>query len=153
MSYEDRAIRLAKAVDIALQIIDQSNDISVDLKKAMISFSEETKYMALNPKPQFKKVASIKYLESDFLTYWNESIDNHVDEFWNELYKNNIDFERKDTIQKVLKRGKIKDIHEFNNIIDNIVVAEQIGRINKEQVIELNNMIGDFEDRSKGKDL
>jgi hypothetical protein len=87
------------------------------------------------------------------LTYWNESIDNHVDEFWNELYKNNIDFERKDTIQKVLKRGKIKDIHEFNNIIDNIVVAEQIGRINKEQVIELNNMIGDFEDRSKGKDL
>jgi hypothetical protein len=45
------------------------------------------------------------------------------------------------------------DIHEFDNIIDNIVVAEQIGRINQEQVIELNKMIGDFENRNKGKDL
>ena len=39
---------------------------------------------------------------------------------------------KKDTIQTVLKGGNIKDIHELDNIIDNIVISEQIGRINQE---------------------
>lgn len=153
MTYQDRAERLSKAVDIAVKIVNESERFGDDFKTPMINFCNQVKQMALNPEPQFKKVVSIKYLENDFLTYWNESADKEVDKFWIELHKNGIDFEKKDTIQTVLKRGKIKDIHEFDNIIDNIVVAEQIGRINPEQVIELNKMIGDFENRNKGKDL
>ena len=124
-----------------------------DFKTPMINFCNQLKQMALNPEPQFKKVASIKYLENDFLTYWNESTDKEVDKFWIEIQKNGIDFEKKDTIKTVLKRGKIKDINEFYNIIGNIVIAEQIGWIDQEQIIELNRMIGDFENRNKGKDL
>jgi len=153
MTYRDRAERLSKAVDIAVKIVNESERFGDDFKTPMINFCNQVKQMALNPEPQFKKVASIKYLENDFLTYWNESADKEVDKFWIELHKNGIDFEKKDTIQTVLKRGKIKDIHEFDNIIDNIVVAEQIGRIDQEQVIKLNKMIGDFENRNKGKDL
>lgn len=153
MTYQDRAERLSKAVDIAVKIVNESERFGDDFKTPMINFCNQVKQMALNPESQFKKVVSIKYLENDFLTYWNESADKEVDKFWIELHKNGIDFEKKDTIQTVLKRGKIKDIHEFDNIIDNIVVAEQIGRINPEQVIELNKMIGDFENRNKGKDL
>ena len=153
MTYQDRAERLSKAVDIAVKIVSESERFGDDFKTLMINFCNQVKQMALNPEPQFKKVASIKYLENDFLTYWNESPDKEVDRFWIELHKNGIDFEKKDTIQTVLKRGKIKDIHEFDNIIDNIVVAEQIGRINQEQVIKLNKMIGDFENRNEGKDL
>jgi hypothetical protein len=152
-TYQERADRLAKAVDVAVIIINESDRSGDDFKTPMISFCNQVKQMALNPEPQFKKVASIKYLENDFLIYWNESADKEVDKFWNELYKNGIDFERKDTIKTVLKRGKIKDIHEYDNIVDNIVVAEQIGRINKEQAIKLSQMIGDFENRNKGKDL
>jgi hypothetical protein len=152
-TYQERAERLAKAVDIAIKIINESDRFGNDFKTPMINFCNQVKQMALNPEPQFKKVASIKYLENDFLTYWNESAEKEVDKFWNQLYKNGIDFERKDTIQTVLKRGKIKDIHEYDNIVDNIVVAEQIGRINKEQAIELSQMMGDFENRNKGKDL
>lgn len=153
MTYQERAERLSKAVDIAIEIINESDRFGNDFKTPMINLCAQIKQMALNPEPQFIKVASIKYLENDFLTYWNESADREVDKFWNELHKNGIDFEKKDTIQTVLKRGKIKDIHEFDNIVDNIVVAEQIGRINKEQAIELSNMIGDFENRNKGKNL
>ncbi len=153
MTYQERAERLSKAVDIAVKIVNESERFRDDFKTPMINFCTQVKQLALNPDPQFKKVASIKYLERDFLTYWNESADKEVDKFWAEIHKNGIDFEKKDTIQTVLKRGKIKNIHEFDNIIDNIVVAEQIGRINQEQVIELNKMIGDFENRNKGKDL
>ncbi len=153
MTYQERAERLSKAVDIAIEIINESDRFGDDFKTPMINFCTQIKQMALNPEPQFKKVVSIKYLENDFLTYWNESADREVDKFWKELHKNGIDFEKKDTIQTVLKRGKIKDIHEFDNIVDNIVVAEQIGRINKEQANELSNMIGDFENLNKGKNL
>jgi len=152
-TYQERAERLAKAVDIAVKIIDESDRFGNDSEIPMVNFCNQIKQMALNPEPQFKKVASIKYLENDFLIYWNESTGKEVDKFWTELYKNGIDFDRKDTIKTVLKRGKIKDIHEFDNIVDNIVVAEQIGQINKEQAIELSQMIGDFEIRNKGKDL
>ena len=108
--------------------------------------------MALNPEPQFKKVASLKYLENDFLIYWNEADGEDIEKFWIELYKNGIDFERKDTIQAVLKRKRIKDIPEYDSVIDNIVVAEQIGRIDKSQVKELNQLIGEFEQRQTKKE-
>ncbi|TAJ13471.1 hypothetical protein DMA11_08635 [Marinilabiliaceae bacterium JC017] len=134
--YQERAERLSKAVDIAVKIIQESDSHGDDFKTPMVNFCNQVKQMALNPEPQFRKVASIKYLENDFLIYWNESADKEVDKFWIELHKNGIDYEKKDTIQAVLKRGRIKNIHEFDNIIDNIVVAEQIGRITKEQVIE-----------------
>jgi hypothetical protein len=153
VTYQERADSLAKAVDVAVKIINESERLGNDTKTPMISFCNQIKQIALNPEPQFKKVASLKYLENDFLIYWNESSGKEVDAFWNEIYKNGIDFERKDTIQTVLKRGKIKDIHEYDNIVDNIVVAEQIGRINKEQATELSQMIGDFENRNKGKNL
>lgn len=153
MTYQERAERLSKAVDIAVKIVNESEQFGDDFKTPMINFCNQLKQMALNPEPQFKKVASIKYLENDFLTYWNESTDKEVDKFWIEIHKNGIDFEKKDTIKTVLKRGKIKDINEFYNIIGNIVIAEQIGWIDQEQIIELNRMIGDFENRNKGKDL
>lgn len=153
ITYQERAEKLSKAVDIAVKIINESERFEDDYKIPMINFCNQIKQLALNPEPQFKKVASIKYLETDFFTYWNESADKEVDKFWIELHKNGIDFEKKDTIQTVLKRGKIKDIQEFDNIIDNIVAAEQVGRINREQTIELNKMIGDFENRNKGKGL
>jgi len=86
----------------------------------------------LNPEPQFKKLASLRYLENDFLIYWNEANDKGIEDFWTEVYKKGIDFQRKDSIQAVLKRKRIKDIHEFNNEIDNIIVAKQIDRINNE---------------------
>ena len=153
MTYQERAERLSKSVDIAVKIVNESEQFGDDFKTPMINFCNQLKQMALNPEPQFKKVASIKYLENDFLTYWNESTDKEVDKFWIEIHKNGIDFEKKDTIKTVLKRGKIKDINEFYNIIGNIVIAEQIGWIDQEQIIELNRMIGDFENRNKGKDL
>jgi hypothetical protein len=36
-------------------------------------------------------------------------------------------------------------------VIDNIVVAEQTGRIGQEQVKELNRLIGEFEQRQNEK--
>jgi len=147
LTYQERAEKLEKAIDIAQNIVSQSLEMEISLKKAMLSFGNTTKNDALNPEPKFRKIASIKYLENDFLTYWNEAKGNDIENFWKEIYNKEIDFERKDTIKLVLKRNKIKNRNEYNTIIDTIVVAEQIGRITTEQKETLSKLIGQFENR------
>ncbi len=147
LTYQERAERLEKAIDISEKIVSQSVEIEISLKKAMLNFGNTTKNDALNPEPEFRKIASLKYLENDFLTYWNEAKGNDIEIFWKEIYNNGIGFERKDTIKLVLKRNKIKNRNEYNSIIDTIVVAEQIGRITTKQKEILSKLIGQFESR------
>ena len=147
LTYQERAERLEKAIDIAEKIISQSLEMEFSLKKAMLSFGNTTKNDALNPEPKFRKITSIKYLENDFLIYWNEAKGNDIEKFWKEIYAKKIGFERKDVIKLVLKRNKIKNRNEYNAIIDTIVVAEQIGRITTEQKEILSELIGQFENR------
>ena len=147
LTYQERAERLKKAIDIAEKIVSQSLEMEISLKKAMLSFGNTTKKDALNPLPEFKKIASIKCLENDFLIYWNETKGEDVERFWKEIYDNEIGFERKDTIKLVLKRNKIKNRNEYNNIIDTIVVAEQTGRITTVQKEILSKLISQFENR------
>ncbi len=147
MTYQERADRLAKTADIADKIIRDSNTIPEASKHQFLNWGQLVKDKALNPEPPFRKVVSIKFLENDFLIYWNESEGPDIDKFWKELNEKEIDFERKDIIQLVLKRKKIKNIHEYNYVTDNIVVAEQIVRIDKEQVAELNRLLSEFEQR------
>lgn len=145
LTYQERAERLGKAIDIAEKIISQSLEMEFSLKKAMLSFGNTTKNDALNPEPEFRKIASIKYLEDDFLIYWNEAKGSDIESFWKEIYSKKIGFERKDVIELVIKRNKIKNKNEYNTIIDTIVVAEQIGRITTEQREILSELIGQFE--------
>lgn len=151
LTYQERAERLANAIDVADKIVRNSQTIPEDSKHHFLNWGREVRDNALNPEPQFKKVASIKFLENDFLIYWNEAKGPDIDEFWTEIHKNGIDFERKDTIQTVLRRNKIKDIHEYDSVIDNIAVAEQKGKIGQAQVKELNRLIGEFEQGQKEK--
>jgi hypothetical protein len=149
--YEEQAQKLAKAVDIAEQIVRESANFNAELATPMLDFGTKVKHMALNPEPQFRRLASLKYLESDFFIFWNESSGPDVDKFWNRIFENNLCYVRKDAIQDVLKRKKIKNIHEFDFITDNLVVYEQTGRLNEQQIIELKKYIGEFEKKKSGK--
>jgi len=149
--YEEQADKLAKAVDIAEQTIKESTNFNADLVKPMLDFVKQIKHNALNPEPKFKKIVSLKYLESDFFTFWNESNGPDVDKFWKRVFESKLGYVKKDAIQDVLRRKKIKNIHEFDFITDNIVVYAQTGQLSQEQVIDLNKYIGEFEKRKSGK--
>ncbi|WP_109831821.1 hypothetical protein [Reichenbachiella versicolor] len=151
ITYDERAKRLARTIEIAEEVINTSTSFPNDLKSHILNFGAECKRLALNPELQFRKVESLKFLENDYLTYWNESDGEHIEQFWKQVFYEELDFERKDIIRIVLKRGRIKDIHEFDNITDNIVAAEQIGRINSEQAELLGNYLSEFESRSSNK--
>lgn len=149
--YEERANEFVKAIDIAEQVVSQSSTLAANIKEQLLFFSAHTKKLALNPEPQFRKIASLKYLEHDFLIYWNETTGPDRDKFWQLISSAGLQYKKKDGIQDVLRRNKIKSIHEYDYVIDNILVAEQTGSINTEQVIQLNTLIAEFEARNKSK--
>lgn len=152
-TYQERAGRLAKIIDIAETVVKSSDSLSEDMRSHMLQWGQQIRNMALNPEPQFKRVASIKYLENDFLTYWNEASGPDVERFWSTVGNSGIDFERKDILKAILKKRLIKDIHEYDYVVDSILVAEQLGKINAEQVVELNKFLGEFELRNATKNL
>lgn len=149
--YDQQVRNLEKAVNIARKVINESVEIPSNLKESILNHCSQIIYIALNPEPQFRKIASLRCLENDFFIFWNESQENYIETFWTEIYKNDLGYERKDVLSAVLKRKKIKNIHEFDFIIDNILFFEQTNRIDKSQIIELNNYIADFEKRNKIK--
>jgi hypothetical protein len=146
-TYNNRAEQLSMAIDIAEKIINESLSIDEVTKKHFINFGQQMKEMALHPKPQFKNIASIKHLENDFLTYWNESSGEDVEMFWRLIAQHEIPFERKDLLKKVLLQKRIKNSIEYDHVIDGIVVDEQTGRISSDDAHKLNQYLSEFERR------
>jgi len=148
-TYQQRAEMLLEAVKIGIEIVNRSVLIPIADKPTYQKFFEGIIHMALHPEPQFRKVASLRYLEETFLTSWNEGDGEDVKEFWLRIAEKKIGYAKKDTITAVLKRKKIKDVHEYDYIIDNVVIAEQLGRITKSEAELLSNYLSTFENRQK----
>ena len=146
-TYQDRADQLVRAVVIAGKIINESLSIDEVTKKHFINFGQHIKEMALHPTPQFRNISSIKHLENDFLTYWNESSGADVEMFWHLMAQHEISFERKDFLKKVLLQKRIKNSVEYDHVISGISIAEQTGRISNDEAIKLNQYLSAFEKR------
>lgn len=66
--------------------------------------------------------------------------------FWEKIKELGLPYERENKIREVLKRNKIRNEDEFNYVIDTIVVFEQTGVINSQEVVQLNQLIQRFEE-------
>ncbi|MCH2045126.1 MAG: hypothetical protein MK212_13500 [Saprospiraceae bacterium] len=148
-NYTDEANKLTKAIDIAIEAHQkyQPDDLTkVQVDQAIAAY-KQYKEMALNPAPQFKKIASLKYLIEAVFTYFQEASGKTVEYFWKRIQEENLDYKRENKLLKILKRGKIKGRIEYEYVVDIIVIAEQEKRISTEEVKQLNQMIADFESK------
>ena len=145
-NYEDEAIKLSKVIDIAIESMRKfpSESWSKETLDHVVNCYKEYKEYAINPEPKFKKIASLKYLIEDVFTRFQEGSGKDVEYFWQELKKQNLDYSRKDKLDKIIKSGKIKSRIEFEYVTDIIVVAEQEGRITKDEAMLLGNMLDNF---------
>ncbi|MDZ5494239.1 MULTISPECIES: hypothetical protein [Micromonospora] len=110
--------------------------------RSMVDFGEELKELMKRP-PQ--TVASLRYLESAFLTYWNEATGRHVDQFWELVAVESLPFTRRNVLADVLARGRINNGAEHEVVVDSLVGAEQEGTITAEQAARLSDMVGRYE--------
>lgn len=156
--YAEAALNLAKAADIAIAVIQKFppkgwNEHYVTENKNeidhFIDVYKEWKENALNPKPQFRNLKSLKYEYDNIFTEFQEGSGTFIEEFWKEIKAQNLPYKRENKLAKILKRKKINNIHEYDFVIDVIVPYQQEGLINEEEVVLLNKWLGEFENRKK----
>jgi len=150
-NYENEALKLAKACDIAIEIFGKFPPKNWD-KKTVLHVQNcyrEWKDKALTPQPKFKNLASLKYKTDDVFTIFLEESGDFVEYFWKEIKNQNLDYVRKDILGKILKRGKIKSMMEFDYVTDVMVLAIQENRITNVEFKLLNEMLGNFERKKR----
>lgn len=151
--YQTESIKLAKAIDIAIDAYSKYPPKDFQRKDCdhVISVYYEWKNDVLNPEPQYRKIASLKYHIEAVFTYFQEASGQTVEYFWKQISNENLDFKREDKLRKIINRGKIKNHIEYDLVIDSFVAAEQEGRISSDESVKLSEMIGEFENRKKKK--
>ena len=151
--YNSEAEKVARAIDIAIESFSKYPPIGFNETHVnqFIKVYRENKENALNPLPQYRKLASLKYIVNDILIFFQESKGEAVEAFWKRLNEEDLDYKKEDKLRKILDRGKIRGRIEYELAIDSIVAAEQEGRITKEEASLLGELIREFEFRKKTK--
>jgi hypothetical protein len=146
-NYEEQADALGKAIDIAIAAIRKYppkgfNDAHVN---HFIHTYEEFKNDALFPGAKYRNSQSLSHVTTAALTFFQEGTGDAVNYFWREVSTQNLGFKRENKLQKVLKRGKIKNQAEYEFIIDVMVPYQQEGLIGELEAGKLKEMVGFFE--------
>lgn len=149
--YQTEAVRLSKAIDIAVEAFQKNppkgmSDYQIE---NLVKFYSECKENALNPEPEYKSLASLKYIIQDVFTFFNEASGTAVEYFWNKIEEEQLAYERTNHLANIFERGKIKGRTEYEFAVDIIVLYEQEGKISSEQVSDLVRMIGEYENKNK----
>jgi hypothetical protein len=148
--YTEAALNLSKAAEIAIESLKkfphEGGDASFDFTlNCYIGFAASIK----NPKPIYRNLRSLKYLEEDVFTWFQEGSGKDVEEFWKRIKEEGLPYKRKNRMQKILKRKKIINAIEYDFVTDVIVPYQQEGMITEEEVILLNTYLGDCDKRKK----
>ena len=150
-NYAAEALKLGKAIDIAIKSIKKyrPDDSKDEQTNYFLNAYSEWKYSVLNPAPEYRNLASLKYQVDNVFTFFQEANGEIVEYFWKQISKENLGYLRKDRLRNIINRGKIKGRVEYELVVDLLVVAEQEGRISAPEARLLSDMIGDFENQNK----
>ena len=145
--YTESSNNLVKAIDIAIDAFKKYPPKIWDTKTLdqVINTYSEFKNNAENPEPQFHNLKSLSYKINDVFIYFQEGSGDAVDKFWDKIKEVNLPYKRENKLGKILKRKKINNKIEYDFVIDVLVPYQQENLINKDDVILLNKLIGEFE--------
>jgi len=149
LTYEEQAINLCEAVDIAVRAFQEYPPKGFDKSNVdhVISTYLDWKNGIINAEPKFQNLKSLKHDIQNVFTFFQETGGKTVDYFWDEIKKNELPFHRENKMSKILKRGKIKNDVEYNFIVDVMVPYEQEGLLSNEEVATLNQLLKNFEQK------
>lgn len=146
-TYQNEVDKLLKAIDISIDAYKTypPKDWTPEIIKMVSTNLEKDKTRIIEAEPKFKTLASLKYNIEAIFTYFQEGTGEAVEYLWKKLKESKLDYIREDKFGKIINRGKIRGRIEYEYVIDMIVVAEQIGLINKTEKNKLSKMIGEYE--------
>lgn len=148
-SYDDKAKKVVAAIEVAVNSFKSIPPKDWDEKtiQHVVKTHLDWKEVVLNPLPQYKNMTSLRILESDVLTFFQEGSGETVDYFWLQIKDKGIDYKRENKLAKILRKKKIKTEIEYNFVIDTIVPYQQEGIIDSYEVDLLNKLLLEYEQK------
>lgn len=148
--YEHEAQYLADATTIAIDVLKANRPQEWEKEQIdlVINFYIDCRERILNPLPEYANLRSLKYLQQDVFTLFQESSLPFVAPFWEKIKEKNLPYKRENRLAKILKKGKIINRQEYDYVVDTIVPFRQQQLITEEEATLLNKYIGNFEERS-----
>lgn len=152
-SYQNEVEKLFKAIDLSIEAYNKypPKDWTPDIVKTVTTHLEGHKNRILNAEKKFQTLRSLKYDIDAVFTFFQEGSGEAVAYFWKRIEEEGLDYERVNKLEKILNRGKIKEIVEYDYVIDIMLVAEQKQWITVEELKKLNQLIGEYESKRKSK--
>jgi hypothetical protein len=149
--YAQAADNLCKAIDVAVQVFEEfpPKELAEGQLKHIIDTYLEFRNNAKNPAPQYRNLKSLSYDIENVFIYFQEGSGKAVNVFWDKIKELNLPYKRENKLAKILKRKKIKNDIEYDFIIDVLVPYQQEKLIDENDVILLNQLIEEFENRTK----
>lgn len=146
-NYDAQAELIVKVIDIAIDCFTSNppEEFEDSHVKQFINTYLDFKNMVVNPEPRFKNIKSLNQIKNDALIYFQEGKGNTVNAFWKEISVNKIEIKRTNQIEKILKRGKIKNQTEFDNVIDLYNSYIETNTLSQEETNKINSLISEFE--------
>ena len=142
--YNIQAKEVAHIIDIAISAFKNrpSDGFSTsDIDHFMKTYLE-LKDNAVNPEPKFANLKSLKQTKNDALVFFQEGSGKTVEYFWETISEQNIPLKRETKkLDKILKRGKIKNGMEYDWLID----TYNSHNLSQDEASKINNMIERFE--------
>lgn len=117
-AYLARAKAFAETIDLATAVRTAAHGRKADAR--ITKFEQQLKALALAPDRAFASLASLKYLEVAFFTYWNECPEPHIATFWHQVAKRKLPYRLRDWAAEALTRGRITSQVEYEAITDAI---------------------------------
>jgi hypothetical protein len=139
--------RMASAIDIAIDTWVQYPDPDEEITQHIIKTITEWRSMVLEPAPGFRLIASLRFIEKDLFSYFNDASHERVDHFWKLMGETTLNYHRKSMLDTIFRKKKITNRVEYEYAQDNIGHAQQSGRITKEQAVALGAWIWAYENR------
>ena len=149
--YLDEVQKLLKAIDISIDSYKTypPKDWTPEIIKMVSSNLEKDKTRILEAEPKFRTLAYLKYDIEAIFTYFQEGTGETVEYFWRTLKESKLDYIRENKLEKILNHGKIRGRIEYEYVTDMIVVAEQVGLMNKTESKNLSEMLGEYEQKKE----
>lgn len=147
-----------EARDNLLKAIDLANDVLLNYPhrrtkedvEESIKYNNKRRELTLNADKGFQTMQSLNYIVEDFFIYFQEGAGRaDVEEFWRRIKEANLPYERENKLEKIMRRGRIRNDIEYDYVVDTIVPFQQEGVISEDDVKKLNEMIDKFESKRR----
>ncbi len=137
---------LLKAIELSDKIFTETKSADKQIKVALLALNEYSKcFLEAALKKDKLTSYQVKKIESEFFNYWDNSINEDVEIFWEQITKNNLPFKRKSAMRELLSKGRFKQVEQWTDLYTNFKNIKDAGFLNrqfkKEELEELYNLI------------